>query len=85
MQPIGQCSSFEACQATVFLSLTKVKTLLLHRCALQKFHMTDSQNVHDQLQVMESPITRDQTAFQSFHSFLAEVQTNASNIHVAHA
>ena len=37
-----KCSSFEA---TVFLSLTKVKTLLLHRCALQKFRVTDSQNI----------------------------------------
>ena len=27
----------------------KVKTLLLQRCALHKFHVTDGQNTHDQI------------------------------------
>ena len=27
----------------------KVKTLLLQRCALHKFHVTDGQNMHDQI------------------------------------
>ena len=33
-------------------------------CALRKFHMTDGQNVHDQI------------ALYAFHSFLVEVQMN---------
>ena len=37
------------------------------------------------LRVIESPNARDQIAFCSFHSFLVEVQANASYIHVAHA
>ena len=40
-------------------------TLLLQRCALGKFHVTDRQN------------TREQIALYAFHSFLEEVLTNA--------
>ena len=54
--------------------------LLLHHCALQKFHMTDCQNTRDQITRIESPIASDQTAFCAFHSFLVEVQTNAGYI-----
>ena len=28
-------------------TIAAVKTLLLHRCALRKFHVTDSQNTRD--------------------------------------
>ena len=51
--------------------------LLLHRCALHKFHMTDSQNTRDQ--IMKGG--RSKHAFCAFHSFLVEVQANAVYLH----
>ena len=60
-------------------------TLLLHRCALCKFHVTDSQTHVIRLRVIEGPKTRDQIAFCAFHSFLVEVKTNAGYIHATHA
>ena len=51
--------------------------LLLHRCALRKFHKTDSQNMWDQ--IMSDAC--DQIAFCAFHSSLVEVQMNAGYIH----
>ena len=57
--------------------------LLLHRCALRKFHLTDSQTTHDQ--ITRGPHVSDQIAFCQFHSFLVEVQTNAGYIHTTHA
>ena len=53
---------------------------LLHRCALRKFHMTDSQNTRDQI----TSDARDQNAFCALHSFLVEVQMNGGCIHAAH-
>ena len=49
---------------------TTVKTLLLQRCALRKFHVTNGQNLCEQ-------VTSDRRS--KFHSFLVEVQTNALN------
>ena len=60
-------------------------TLLLQRCALRKFHVTDVKTRVIRLHVIEGPNTRDQIAFCAFHSFLVEVQTNAGYIHVKHA
>ena len=60
-------------------------TLLLHRYALRKFHVTDSQTHVIILRVIESPKARDQIVFCAFHSFLVEVQTKASYIHATHA
>ena len=54
--------------------------LLLHRCALRKFHVTDSQNTRDQI----TSDARDQNAFCALHSFLVEVQMNAGCIHATH-
>ena len=45
-------------------------TLLLHRRALRKFHVTDSQTHVIKLRVIEAPKARDQIAFCAFHSFL---------------
>ena len=64
---------------------SKVKTLLLHHCALRKFHVRVSQNMRDQITSDSQSIVRDQTAFSAFHSSLMEVQTNAGYIHVTHA
>ena len=69
---------------------SKVKTFLLQRCALRKFHVIDGQNMRFtiRLRVIESPNASDQIAFcafHSFHSFLVEVQMNAGYIHVTHA
>ena len=64
--------------------LLKVKTLLLHCCALQKFHITDAKTRVIRLRVIESPNALDQIAFCAFHSFLVEVQTNAGYIHATH-
>ena len=66
------------------------KHFLLQCSALHKFHMTDSQNVHDQIcvirfRVIEGPNAHDQIAFCAFHSFLVEVQTNAGYVHVMHS
>ena len=33
----------------VQMTMIKVKTLLLQRCTLRKFHVTDGQNTHDQI------------------------------------
>ena len=57
--------------------------------ALRKFHVTDGQNVRDQirvirLRVIEGPNSRDQSAFCAFHTFLVEVQTNDAYIHASH-
>ena len=60
-------------------------TLLLHRCALRNFHVTDSQTHVIRLRVIEGPKTRDQIAFCAFHSFSVEVKTNAGYIHATHA
>ena len=53
------------------------KTLLLQRCALRKFLVTDGRNTRIRLRVIEGPNARDQTALCAFHSFLVEVQKNA--------
>ena len=62
---------------------SKVKTLLLHRCALRKFHVTNSQNTRDQ--ITSASNARDQIELGAFLSFLVEVQMNAGYIHVTHA
>ena len=62
---------------------SKVKTLLLHRCALRKFHVTNSQNTRDQ--ITSASNARDQIELGAFVSFLVEVQMNAGYIHVTHA
>ena len=52
--------------------------LLLKRCALRKFRLTDGQNTRViRLRVIEGLNARDQGAFYAFHTFLVEVQTNA--------
>jgi len=66
------------------------KCFLLQHCALRKFHVTDSENMCDQIfvirfRVIEGPNVHDQIAFCAFHSFLVEVQTNSDYIHVTHA
>ena len=68
----------------------RAKHFLLQSWALPKFHMTDIQNVHDQIcvirfQVIEGPNAYNQIAFCAFHSFLVEVQTNAGYVHVMHS
>jgi len=56
----------------------KGQTLLLKRCALHKFRVTDGQNTRViRLRVIEGPNVRDQDVFYAFHTFLVEVQTNA--------
>ena len=60
-------------------------TLLLHRCALRKFHVTDSQTHVIRLRVIEGPKTRDQIVFCAFQSFLVGVQTNAGYMYATHA
>ena len=60
-------------------------TLLLHCCALRKFHVTDSQTHVIKLRVIEGPKVHDQIAFCAFHSFLVEVQTDAGYMHATHA
>ena len=60
-----------------------VKTLLLHRCALRKFHVTNSQNTRDQ--ITSASNARDQIELGAFLSFLVGVQMNAGYIHVTHA
>ena len=62
---------------------SKVKTLLLHRCALRKFHVTNSQNTRDQ--ITSASNARDQIELGAFLSFLVEVQMNPGYIHVTHA
>ena len=57
------------------------KAFLLHRCALRKFHVTDTQNTRDQIRSDK----RSKRAFCAFHSFLVEGQTNAGYIHATHA
>ena len=49
------------------------KLLLLRHHASRRFHVTDVQNMHDQI------------AFCAFHSFLVEVQMNAGYRHATHA
>ena len=53
----------------------KVKTLLLHGCALSKFHVRDSQNTRDQITSERMFKYAWQIAFCAFHSCLMEVQT----------
>ena len=57
----------------------------LRRCALRKFHVTDSQTCVIRLRVIEGPKAHDQILFFAFHSFLVEVQTNAGYTHATHA
>ena len=47
--------------------------LLLHCIVFRKFHVTDSQNMHDQTtrQVIEDPNMHDQIVFCAFHSFFS--------------
>ena len=60
----------------------KGQTLLLKRCALHKFRVTDVQNTRMiRLRVIKGPNTRDQGAFCAFHTFLVEVQINAGYIY----
>ena len=51
-----------------------------------KFHVTDGQNVRDQITSDSDrrPNTSDQIAFCVFHSFLVEVQTNGGYIFMVH-
>ena len=55
-----------------------VKTLLLHRCALRKFHVIGGQTTGGQ---MEGKNGRDQITFYAFHSFLVEVQNAAGYVY----
>ena len=66
---------------------SKVKTLLLHRCALPTFHVRDSQNTRVQItsDLRKSKRACDKIALCAFHSLLVEVQTNAGYIHAVHA
>ena len=59
------------------LVIRKVKTLLLQRCALRRFHVADNiiKTSVISLQVIESPNARDQIGFYALHSFIVEVQT----------
>ena len=66
-------------------TLSEIQTLLLQRCALHKFHVTDGQNTGDQIMRVESQNAHDQIAFCSFYSFLVKVQMNTGYIHVMHA
>ena len=59
--------------------------LLLHRCALSRFHMTDGQITHDQIPRVEVRGTCDQIAICTFHSFLVQVQIKAGYTLVTHA
>ena len=52
--------------------------LFLQPYALHKFHVTDGQNMPDQ-------ITSDRRSKCAFHSFLVEVQIKAGYIHATHA
>ena len=61
---------------------SKVKTLLLQRCALLKLHVQMIKTRMIRLLVIESPNARDQSAFCAFYKFLVEVQTNADYIRV---
>ena len=66
----------------------KVKTLLLQRCALRKFHVTDGQNTRDTItsdRRSRRAYARDRIAFCAFHSFLVEVQTHTGYIHTTNA
>ena len=65
---------------------SKVKTHLLQRCALIKFHVRGAQNTRDQITSdIEGLNARDHIALCAFHSFLVEVQTNAAYIYATHA
>ena len=65
---------------------TKVKKLLLQRYALRWSALTDGQNTRDQIaRRKEDRNARDRIAFYAFHSFLAELQTNAGYIRATHA
>jgi len=59
--------------------------LSVQRHALDKFPVTDDQNMHDQ-QVWGAggPFACDHSAICAFHTFLVEVQTNAGYIHAMH-
>ena len=54
--------------------------ILLHHWALRKFHVTVKTRLNTLL-VIAGPNARNEIAFYVFHSFLAEVQTNAGFIH----
>ena len=59
--------------------------LLLLRCALRKFQVTDSQNTQDEIASERRFNVRDQIAFCALLSLLVEVQMNAGYIHAMHA
>ena len=59
--------------------------LLLPRCALRTFHMTDVKTRVIRLRGVEGRNARDQIAFCTFHSFSVELKTNAGYIHATHA
>ena len=59
--------------------------LLLQRCTLRKFHLTDGQNTQHLITRVKGQNARDQTALCAFHSFLVEAQMNAGYIHAMHA
>ena len=52
--------------------------LLFQCCALCKVHVIDGQDRHDQILSDQGANASDQIAFCAFHSFLVEVETNAS-------
>ena len=53
----------------------KVKTLLLQRCALRKFHVPDGQNTRDQI-TSDGRSKRAFYAFHSLESFRSEFTAN---------
>ena len=67
-----------------YKSHKKLKTwkrwLLVQRCALRKFHVTDGQNTRDQITSDRRSKRAWSSAFCAFHTFLVEVQTNAGHI-----
>ena len=54
--------------------------ILLYHWALRKFHLTVKTRLN-RLLVIAGPNARNEIAFYVLHSFLVEVQTNASFIH----
>ena len=58
------------------------QNVLLQRCALREFHVTDSKTSVTRLRVIEGSNALDQIAFCTFHTFVVEVQTNAGYIYL---
>ena len=54
----------------------EVRTLLLQRCAMRKFHVIDDQNTGDQITRGRS----DEIAFCVVHSCLVEIRTVARRV-----